>query len=181
LPRRERSAWITLEHSLSQGLAGRLDYHAEYIDLARFPDASYQVALRDFIRAKYASYQFDLIIATSTAPLDFVTRYRDELFPGTPLVYSAGPGAPAVANATGVTSDVNLSDSLQIAVTIQPGTQRVVVVRGASAFDKYYEALARQQFSPFEGKLRFTYLRGWRCRNCSARWPICRRIPSFTF
>jgi len=79
-----------LERTLGTGLGGRLDFHVEYIDLARFPEPEYQLALRDFLRAKYARYKFDLIIATSSEGLDFAARYRDDLFPGVPLVFSSG-------------------------------------------------------------------------------------------
>jgi hypothetical protein len=37
------------QKTLSDGLAGRLDYYAEYIDVARFPEPGYQEALRDFL------------------------------------------------------------------------------------------------------------------------------------
>ena len=149
-----------LERTLGTGLAGRLDFHVEYIDLARFTEPGYQLSLRDFLRAKYAQYKFDLVIATSDDDLDFATRYRDDLFPGVPLVFSSSPGSSPVPNATGVVSELNLRDTVRIATTIQPDVRRVVVVSGASAIDKSYETFARDQFKVFEGRLVFTYLSG---------------------
>ena len=43
----------TLERVLGQGLAGKLDYYAEGIDFARFPEPGYGPALRTFLRTKY--------------------------------------------------------------------------------------------------------------------------------
>ena len=149
-----------LERTLGTGLAGRLDFHVEYIDLARFTEPGYQQSLRDFLRAKYAQYKFDLVITTSDYDLDFATRYRDDLFPGVPLVFSSSPGSSPVPNATGAVSELNLRDTVRIATTIQPDVRRVVVVSGASAIDKTYEAVARDQFKVFEGRLVFTYLSG---------------------
>lgn len=148
------------ERILGEALAGRLDYYAEYIDLARFPEPAYQMAVRDFLRSKYKQQRFDLIIATSNATLEFATRYLRDLFPGTPIVFSAGPGVLAGPNATGVISQLNFRNTLDIVARIQPDTRRVVVVSGASAWDKYYETLARSQFKEFEGRLKFTYLAG---------------------
>jgi PAS domain S-box-containing protein len=148
------------ERILGDALDGRLDYYAEYIDVARFAEPAYDAAVRDFLRAKYGTQRFDLIIATSNATLEFATRHRDDLFPGTPLVFSAGPGSLAGRNATGVTSQMNFRATLDIAARIQPDTRRVVVVSGASTWDKYYETAARGQFEEFEGRLEFIYLSG---------------------
>src|SRR5262245_32194495 len=76
------------QKTLSDGLAGRLDYYAEYIDVARFPEPGYQEALRDFLRRKYAEQHFDLIIASGNATFEFVARHGAELFPGAPVVFT---------------------------------------------------------------------------------------------
>src|SRR5688572_18472594 len=65
------------ERILGDALDGRLDYYAEYIDVARFAEPAYDAAVRDFLRAKYGTQRFDLIIATSNATLEFATRHRD--------------------------------------------------------------------------------------------------------
>jgi PAS domain S-box-containing protein len=148
------------ERILGDALPGRLDYYAEYIDLARFPEPDYQTAVRDFLYSKYRQRRFDLIIATTNATLEFVTRYRDDLFPGTPIVFSAGPGSRAGPNTAGIISQLNFSNTLDIATRLQPDTRRVVVVSGASAWDQYYETLARSQFKAYEGRLALTYLSG---------------------
>jgi PAS domain S-box-containing protein len=150
----------TFERILGGGLADRLDYYTEYIDLARFPEPGYQAALRDFLRSKYGQQQFELIIATTNATLEFVALNRDDLFPGVPVVFNSGPGAAVGPNATGVTSSLNFRDTLDIAASIQPEMWHVVVVSGASAWDNYYETVAREQFKEFEGRLVFTYLSG---------------------
>jgi PAS domain S-box-containing protein len=150
----------TLPQVLTEGLAGQLDYYAEYIDLARFPEPGYQVALSDFLALKYQKHRLDLIIATTNAMLEFVERNRDDLFRDTPVVFSAGPGARTLPNSTGVTSGLNFRDTLDIISSIQPETQRVFVISGASTWDKYYETVAREQFTPVESRLTLTYLAG---------------------
>ena len=150
----------TLEHLLGQGLAGRLDYYAEDIDFARFPEPGYGPALRTFLRTKYAGHHFDLIIATTDEVLEFVRVNRDELFPGVPVVFYSTAGAGAGPLATGVTSSTNFRETMAIALQLQPDTQRVVVVAGASAWDKGYETQARKQFKEFENRVAITYLSG---------------------
>src|SRR5277367_2669840 len=70
-----------LPRVLGEGLGGGLDYYAEYIDSARFPDPQYQTAFNDFLRLKYKGQRFDIVIAISDAAFQFVTNVRRELFP----------------------------------------------------------------------------------------------------
>src|SRR5262245_14645900 len=63
---------------LSDGLAGRLDYYSEYIDLARFGGSDYQSAFRDFLKHKYKGTNFDLIIANADLR-NFLARYGAEV------------------------------------------------------------------------------------------------------
>jgi signal transduction histidine kinase/ABC-type uncharacterized transport system substrate-binding protein len=146
------------QKTLSDGLAGRLDYYAEYIDVARFPEPEYQEALRDFLRRKYAEQRFDLIITSGNATYEFVARYGAELFPGAPVVFSGYGDLRRVPNSTGLVVTVDMKSTLDLALRLRPETKRVFVVCGASGFEKYFEFIARQQFREYEGGLAFTYL-----------------------
>jgi len=150
----------TLERVLGHGLGGRLDYYAEDIDFARFPEPGYGSALRTFLRTKYERHHFDLIIATTDETLEFLRANGDELFPGVPIVFYSTAGVNAGPLATGVTSTTNFRETMAIALQLQPDTQRVVVVSGASAWDKAYETAAREQFKEFGSSLAITYLSG---------------------
>ena len=150
----------TLERTLLQSLAGRLDYYSEYVDLARFPEPHHEAALRELLRSRYGPQRFDLIVATSNGVLDFVKRHGPGLFPGTPVVFSSGPGVDTMPNSTGVISEINFRGTLDIALGLQPETRHVFVISGASEFDKYYRVLAREQFTGLDGRLTFTYLDG---------------------
>ena len=150
----------TIEQRLMERFGARIDYYAEFMDLARFPQPGYPDALRDFFRNKYAGQRFDVVVATTNAVLEFVIKYRDDLFQGAAIVFEAGPGTQAPPNATGITSDLNFRATLEIAASIQPDTRRVFVLSGASTWDKYYEGIARQQFKDFESRFDVTYLAG---------------------
>lgn len=150
----------TLERTLLQSFAGRLDYYSEHLDLARFPDPPHEKALRELLRSRYGTRRPDLVVATSDAVLDFVRRHGPDLFPGTPVVFSSGPGVEAMPNSTGVISEIDFRSTLDIALGLQPETRHVFVLSGASEFDRYYRVLAREQFTGLDGRLTFTYLDG---------------------
>ncbi len=65
----------------------RYEYYIEYMDRARFSDGVYFQRLLDFYRQKYSSQKMDLLIAVSVPALDFLLKYREELFPETSIIF----------------------------------------------------------------------------------------------
>jgi len=150
-----------LPRILGSRLSRAVDYYAEYIDAARIPTSQHERAFRDFLRTKYSHQRFDLVIAMQDVAWDFVRKYRSALFPGTPIVFaSRNRNVPRPANSTGVVSEINLRGTIDFALTLQPDTQQVFVVTGASNRDKVYENLARAQLRAFEPRVTLTYLSG---------------------
>ena len=146
---------------LSNRLSRTVDYYAEYIDAARNPTLRQERAFRDYLRTKYRHQRFDLVVAMQDVAWDFVRKYRNTLFRGTPIVFSSrNRNAPRPVNATGVVSEINLRGTLDLALTLQPDTKEVFVVTGASSRDKVYENLARAQLRGFESRVVLTYLSG---------------------
>src|SRR3954452_5762702 len=76
-----------LPRLLDAALGQEQDYYAEYIDAARFPDAAYQLAFRDFLRQKYRGQQFDVVVAMQEVASEFVDKHRNQLFPNVPVVF----------------------------------------------------------------------------------------------
>ena len=90
-----------LPRILGDGLPEGLDYHSEYVDIARFPDPEYQAGLHDYLRLKYKGQRFHLLIAMDDQCLDFAKANRDELFPEAPVVfYTRAPGSRRLENST---------------------------------------------------------------------------------
>ena len=145
---------------IGDGLAEGLDYYSESIDVARFSDDDYQVALREFLARKYQGRRFDLVIAISEACLTFVEKNREALFPDAPIVSLVSPGTRRSANSTGVFISLDLSGTIALATKLQPDATNIFVVSGASDNDRFYENLVRTQSEAFTGTLAFTYLSG---------------------
>jgi signal transduction histidine kinase len=158
-----------LPRILEKGL-GEVDYYSEYIDQARFPDPSYQLAFRDFLERKYKETRFDVVIAIQDTVLDFVGEHLHKLFPDSPVVFFASSAARSrVPNSTGLISDIDFSSTLALATQLQPEVQQVFVVAGAESGDKLYENLARAQLRAFEPRLAITYLTGLATKELEAR------------
>jgi signal transduction histidine kinase len=146
---------------LAEGLQERVDYYSEFLDFLRFPQPEYERVYLDFLRLKYEGRRFDLLILMGDVAIDFVNSHRNALFSGTPAVfYSFDPPRSRLANSTGLTNPFRFNRSIDLALALQPDLERVYVVSGASASDRNFESLAREQFRSFEGRVEFTYLSG---------------------
>jgi signal transduction histidine kinase len=150
-----------LPRLLDRGLTRGLDYYSEFIDQARFSDAAYQRSFAEFLRSKYRDVPLDVVIAMGDTPLQFVAAQRRALFAKTPIVFFTTQAVSRrPVNSTGVTSTLDFSESLKLALELQPGTRNVFVVSGADESDLVYEAAARRQLAPFASRVAITYLAG---------------------
>ncbi|OPX96426.1 MAG: Blue-light-activated protein [Syntrophorhabdus sp. PtaB.Bin006] len=141
----------------------RVDFYSEYLDLARFPDKQYVRRLVELYRKKYSGNTPDVIIALLKPSLEFVLTYGQELFPGVPIVFCTVEryqikDLTLGQNVTGVLMEVDPKSTLDIALKLHPETERIVVISGAHANDKGYEATVREAFRAYEERLDFLYL-----------------------
>ena len=59
----------------------RIEFHSEFLDISRFPGEVQQQRERDFLGAKYLERPPDLVIAGGGPALEFLLKYRGDLFP----------------------------------------------------------------------------------------------------
>lgn len=161
--RRDAPYTVAVENVLRQtivnGLADRVDYYTEFIDLSRFSGEDYQVAIHDYLKRKYANAQPDVIVSDGVASFDFLAEHRADVFPGVPVVYNADERRfRPMANATGVVFSFDLGSTLGIALQLQPHVKRVFVITGASEYDRFFEELARNQFREYESRTAIEYV-----------------------
>jgi hypothetical protein len=55
--------------------------------LSRFGSDAYKSSLRDFLRTKYADKKIDVAVAVMAPAFEFLSRYGELIFPGTPIVF----------------------------------------------------------------------------------------------
>jgi PAS domain S-box-containing protein len=143
----------------------RIDFYSEYLDLARFPDKFYLQQLVDFYQRKYSNNQPDVIIALLKPALDFLLKQGNELFPGVPIVFCTVERRQLEdvmlgTKTTGVLMEIDPKATLDVALRLHPNTKRIVVISGAQANDKGYEATVRRAFSEYEDRFDFLYMSG---------------------
>ena len=153
----------SLRSALTSGSSVKIDVYSETLDLSRFQDESYYLFLRDYFRQKYSRKKMDVVIAAMDPSLDFLLAYGEEIFPGTPIVFCGVGGQETESrrlgvNVTGVLVKREFKSTLDVALRLQPDTQRVVFIVGTSRFDKHLAEQALRELREYEGQLVFTYL-----------------------
>jgi signal transduction histidine kinase len=133
---------------LNQTVPEGVDYYAEYFELARFPDPDFAPAFASYLKTKYHDRTFDAILTVQNTANQFMAKYRDELFPGTPMVFiETRPTTDRPPNATGIMISVDLRRTIELAAALQPGLRTVYVVTGGSAQDRIYDNILRRQLA----------------------------------
>ena len=140
-----------------------VEVFVESLDILRFPGAEQQAVLADFLFQRYAGRRIDAALVIGPASLSFLAARRSELFPGTPIIYGGvrAAGVPAdLTNATGVVSNFDLEESVDFALALQPDARQLVVISGAAALDRSWNAVAEAVLEPYSGRIDVEYLAG---------------------
>ena len=151
-----------IRSALERELGPRLDFYAEFLDTARWPETDTQSTVRDFLRRKYAQKKLSVIIAVARPAINFMRAYGDELFPGVPVVVYGDsealqdwePGRPV----TGTLGKVDIRGTAELILRLQPSTQEILVIAGASPSDQWLESVARRQLDQLENRVKLTYM-----------------------
>jgi signal transduction histidine kinase len=146
----------------SSGIGG-VEYYAEYLESNRFPGQVQEQLLRDYLRQKYADRPIDLVVGVSDASMDFLLKYRADLFPRSPIISIAikEPPADQVAGEPGITGILPSNthqQTLNLALTLHPTTQQVFVISGTPEHDKRFETVAARELQGYESNVKINYL-----------------------
>jgi signal transduction histidine kinase len=152
-----------IREALLSSVEPAIHYYAEYLETEEFPSNAALLAFRDYVREKFAGRGVDVVIANSTPALQFALRYREELFPGVPVVFVGGSLRgltvdSAYAGVTGVLSDAPFAETLELALKLHPSVRRVYVVAQAPTSEGYDERV-RTALQPFSQRVELTYIK----------------------
>jgi PAS domain S-box-containing protein len=146
---------------LKSAPAGSIEYYTEYVESNRFPGENQSEALRDYLRQKYASRTIDVVVAVSDVPLEFLLKYRDNLFTQTPIVFVAierpATNEPFGPGLTGIVLGSGYKKTLDLALRLHPRTKQVFIISGTLNHDKKYETLCREEFQGLDSGISINY------------------------
>jgi signal transduction histidine kinase len=129
-----------IREGLSNAGLGPIEFYSEGLDAYRFRSEEYEREIAPFLRRKYAERQPALVFALTDTALDFLIRYRGELWSDSAVVFTNvdpkyfenRPRPPWVA---GIVDDEDFTATVDLARKLQPRARRVLVVGGAGDRD----------------------------------------------
>jgi PAS domain S-box-containing protein len=133
-------------------------YHA-YLDDPQVEEKSYRQSLAETLRHRYAGVKMDVVIACNPAALNFATEFRSSVFPDVPIVFVAvgelelatqksWPGVTGVVTASGFRPTIDL------ALYLQPDTQAIAIVAGATRWDRSQLAALHSELVRYQDKVK---------------------------
>jgi signal transduction histidine kinase len=149
--------------TLGSNSTDRIEVYREAMDLSRFGSDDYRSLLRDFLRAKYANTKIDVAVAVLQPALEFLLKYGDTIFPGTPIVFCGVDRnelreRSLPPHVRGVLVKRDFAPTLELALGLHPQTKQVTVVAGTSEFDARLLDQAKEEFRVYENRVGFRYL-----------------------
>jgi len=137
----------------------------DFLELGRFPGPAHEARTARFLSEKFAEKPPDLLVPISRGALAFVMQYRDMVARDTPVIYCCTAASAASAmnlprDIVGVVTEYNWSKTLDLAERLQPHARNLVVISGASGFDREWLEDARREIEPRAGRYNTRYLTG---------------------
>jgi signal transduction histidine kinase len=107
--------------------------YSENLDLSRFNGASYEESLKQQLKEKYRDRPIGVVVAVGMSTLELVLRWREELWPGVPVVFALVDEMDFARlklppDVTGGIVKLALADSIKAARAVVPNLDSVVFV-----------------------------------------------------
>ena len=157
---------VEADGGLREAIGDAAELSSEFLDYPRFSGDAYLGAVSGFLRDKYAARPPRVLVAGGPEALGYLVRRRGELFPGAPVVHMGVPTAslsalpPLPADVVGVPFDLAFTATIEQALRWHPNARRLMLVTGASAVDRAFEAELRAATSRFRGRAEAEFLAG---------------------
>ncbi|HZR77425.1 sensor histidine kinase [Bradyrhizobium sp.] len=128
--------FTALQSEAASDPQSRISIYAEDLDLEHFSGGEYEANLRQLLKAKYRDRPVGVLIAVGTEALCFVLRWRSELWPGIPVVFTMvdQPDLKRLnppSDVTGNIIDLRLADAIKAARAVVPDLASVYIVGDA--------------------------------------------------
>ena len=139
-----------------------IDLYEASLATARFTGNQQEGPFVDYLRALFADHQLDLVITIGAPAAGFIQRYRQQLFPSTPMLYTAVeqrrvPLAGLTKNDTVVAITIDIAGVIENILQVLPDTNNITVVIGNSPIEKYWLEQIRDAVQPFTNRVAFTW------------------------
>jgi signal transduction histidine kinase len=129
---------------------------------ARFADDTSEGPFANYLSTLFASHKLDLVIAIGAPAASFVQRFRQQIFPATPMLITAVeqrilPLANLTPNDAVVAVKIDIPELFENILQVLPKTNKIAVIIGNSPIEKYWLGQMREELQPLSGRVQFTW------------------------
>jgi signal transduction histidine kinase len=135
-----------------------IDFQDLSLLTARLDDDKALAPFVDYLQALYGAKPPDLIIALGAPAAEFVQRYRPQLFPKTPMMFTAVEARRVQYDKlteydTVAAAALNFPAAIETILKVLPDTKLIAVVNGASPNEAFWQGVFERELAPFGGRV----------------------------
>ncbi|MBF0289472.1 MAG: response regulator [SAR324 cluster bacterium] len=150
--------------SVLQPIENDIDLHIESMDTKRFYSKEHIENLRNVYQTKFQHISFDLIIAADNNAFDFILKYRNTLFPNTPVVFCGvsffkDEDIEGLDWITGVLENFDAKGTIDLALRLHPTTNTIYVLHDYSPTGLAWKNSFQESIKAFESRIDFIFSR----------------------
>jgi ABC-type uncharacterized transport system substrate-binding protein len=142
-----------IKKRLSEKTTEQFEIFVDYMELVRLPSQAHIDRTVQYLSGKYREAPPDLVITLGRAALPFMAKYRDAVVPTVPVILTSVPSTDAQAsdlpNVFWVTTEYSFSKTMELAQRLQPNARNLIVVGGASDYDRKWLDLAHRELQQY--------------------------------
>ena len=148
----------TIRSEISRQWRKPVDFLDHSLVNARQDDENSEASFVEYLRTLYISRPVDLIVAIGAPSANFVQRYRQRLFPETPMILTAVEQrriqfVKLTENDTVVAVAHDFPAAFENILRVLPLTKTIAIVNGASPNEKFWLNEMRRELAPLAGRV----------------------------
>ena len=137
----------------------------QYMDTRRHPVEETLYPLYQWYGGKYRNHQPDVIVVSDDDAFDFLLMYRNQLFPGVPVVFCglndfSEERVAGHRGITGVVEDLDFKSTIAAALRLHPEKQQIAVVSDSTTTGYINSLRLRKIMHDFQPRVKFIELAG---------------------
>src|SRR5262249_1469446 len=145
------------EKRLAEKTSERFEIFIDYMELGRFPGDAHAERTAQYLAGKYAEAPPDVLIPLGRAAVPFMIKYRDAIAPRVPVIMASvtardAAAAKTLADTIFVTTEYDFTKTVELARRLQPDARNLILIGGASDYDRLWLDGARRGLTPYLGR-----------------------------
>jgi PAS domain S-box-containing protein len=150
------------ESSVRAHVRANITFEEAYLEgPQRIEAKSYMDSEAETLHRRFEGVKLDLIVAAGPWALLFTEQYREKMFPGVPIVFTAVSteqfGGKTWPGTTGVVNDIGIGETIDLALRLEPDTAAVAVV---APDDPWWVAITHHELNRYKGRVKEIFFIG---------------------